>query len=84
MTALKILVVDDDRDNADSLAELFELEGHDVATAYNGQEAIDIYTERDFDVAFHGRHDARQERRRELSRNSPQEARCDRLYDDRL
>ncbi|MGI9422019.1 MAG: response regulator, partial [Hyphomicrobiaceae bacterium] len=52
MTCLKILVVDNDRDNADSLAELFELEGHEVATAYNGQDAIDIYKEQDFDVAF--------------------------------
>ena len=40
------------KEDADSLAELFELEGHDVATAYNGQDAVDIYKEQDFDVAF--------------------------------
>ena len=52
MTALKILVVDDDRDNADSLSELFEIEGHDVTVAYSGQEAVDIYAVESFDVAF--------------------------------
>ncbi len=50
--SLKILVVDDDRDNADSLAELFELEGHGVSVAYSGEEAIAAYQSADFDVAF--------------------------------
>lgn len=50
--ALNILVVDDDHDNADSLAELFELEGHTVNVAYSGEEAIAAYDNTDFDVAF--------------------------------
>ncbi len=50
--ALKILVVDDDTDAADSLAEIFELEGHDVTTVYNGENAIEAYREGDFDIAF--------------------------------
>ncbi len=49
---LKILVVDDNRDNANSLAELFELEGHDVKVAYSGEEAIEAYMSNDFDLAF--------------------------------
>ena len=49
---LKILVVDDNRDNADSLVELFELEGHDVKVAYSGEEAIESYMSNDFDLAF--------------------------------
>jgi two-component system, NtrC family, response regulator HydG len=48
----KILLVDDDRDNADSLAELFSLEGHTVHVAYSGEEAIEAYTTQDFDIAF--------------------------------
>ena len=50
--SLKILLVDDDHDNADSLAELFEMEGHEVHVAYSGEDAIDIYNKQDFDVAF--------------------------------
>lgn len=49
---LRILVVDDDVDAADSLAELFELEGHAVEVAYSGEEAIDAYRRSRFDIAF--------------------------------
>ena len=37
----KILVVDDDRDNADSMALLFEAMGHETRIARNGQQAFD-------------------------------------------
>lgn len=50
--ALKILVVDDDTDAADSLAELFEMEGHEVSVAYDGESAIQAYQEGNFDIAF--------------------------------
>src|SRR4051794_15359355 len=36
-----ILVVDDDRDSADSLAILLRLMGHDVATAYDGPRTLE-------------------------------------------
>jgi two-component system, NtrC family, response regulator HydG len=49
---LSILVVDDDRDNAQSLAELFELEGYDVLQAHSGEAAISVYLERNIDIAF--------------------------------
>ena len=54
MTAksLNILIVDDDADAADSLAELFEMEDHTVTVAYSGEEAIEAYKTIDFDVAF--------------------------------
>ena len=51
-SGLRILVVDDDADAADSLAELFELEGHEVTVAYCGDEAVQSYQNTDFDVAF--------------------------------
>lgn len=51
-SALRILVVDDDRENADSLSELFEMEGHLVDVAYCGEEAIARQMECDYDIAF--------------------------------
>lgn len=50
--ALRILVVDDDVDAADSLAELFDMEGHDVKVAYSGESAVQAYRDGDFDIAF--------------------------------
>jgi len=38
---LCVLVVDDNRDSADSMAMLLRLKGFDVATAYSGPEAIE-------------------------------------------
>jgi signal transduction histidine kinase/CheY-like chemotaxis protein len=38
----RILVVDDNRDSADSLATLLRLFGHDVRTAYEGRQAITV------------------------------------------
>jgi two-component system, NtrC family, response regulator HydG len=51
-TGLNILVVDDDVDNAFSLGELFELEGHTARVVHDGQSAIDAYLHTDFDLAF--------------------------------
>jgi nitrogen-specific signal transduction histidine kinase/CheY-like chemotaxis protein len=39
--AARILVVDDNRDAADSLASLLRLEGHDTQTAYSGREVLE-------------------------------------------
>jgi PAS domain S-box-containing protein len=36
----RILVVDDNRDAADSMASMLDLMGHDVRTAYNGRDAV--------------------------------------------
>jgi len=38
--AIKILVADDNRDAADSLALLLEMNGHEVAVAHSGEEAL--------------------------------------------
>jgi two-component system, sensor histidine kinase and response regulator len=40
----KILIVDDDPDIRESLKEAFEEEAYEVATASNGQEALDLVT----------------------------------------
>ena len=42
---LKILVVDDDRDGAESLAILLQLSGHQVRLAYDGKQALTIARE---------------------------------------
>jgi CheY-like chemotaxis protein/two-component sensor histidine kinase len=49
---LSVLVVDDNRDAADSLTEVLGVHGHDARAAYGGQEAIDIGTAKTFDVAL--------------------------------
>jgi signal transduction histidine kinase/ActR/RegA family two-component response regulator len=38
----RILVADDNRDAADSLAYMLRIGGHDVRTAYDGQQALDV------------------------------------------
>lgn len=52
MTPLRILVVDDDRNHADSLGELFVLEGHHVEVAYSGEEGIAAYDRSHFDLGI--------------------------------
>ncbi|HEY4352746.1 MAG TPA: PAS domain S-box protein [Paraburkholderia sp.] len=39
-TALRVLVVDDNRDSADSLAVLLEMKGHEARVAYDGASAL--------------------------------------------
>jgi PAS domain S-box-containing protein len=46
----RVLVVDDVRDSADSLAMLLELDGHDVRTAYDGRSALALVEEFGADV----------------------------------
>lgn len=38
----KLLVVDDDRDFAESLGEMLEMKGYDVTVAFSGEEALEI------------------------------------------
>ncbi len=52
MRKLKILVVDDDQDFAESMADILELEGHEVQLAFSGEEAIRKFKEEDYDIAF--------------------------------
>lgn len=49
---LRILVVDDDTDNANSLAELFQMEGHRADAVYSGEAAIAAYGTARYDIAF--------------------------------
>lgn len=49
---LSILVVDDDTDNANSMGELFETEGHHATVVDSGEAAIEAFRHTKFDVAF--------------------------------
>jgi two-component system, chemotaxis family, CheB/CheR fusion protein len=50
--ARKVLIVDDLRDSADSMAELMRLKGHEVHTAYDGAAAIALAAEVQPDVVL--------------------------------
>jgi len=41
---MRVLVADDNRDSADSLAILLQLDGHEVRVAYSGEDALAMGT----------------------------------------
>jgi DNA-binding response OmpR family regulator len=49
---LQVLIVDDDRDLAESLAEMIEARGHLVSIAFSGEAGIARFRQQHFDVAF--------------------------------
>jgi DNA-binding NtrC family response regulator len=49
---LNILVVDDDVENAMSIADLFAADNHRVIVAYDGQQAVEAYGAESFDIGF--------------------------------
>ncbi len=49
---LHVLVIDDDRDLAESLAELIEARGHVASLAFSGEAGIARFRQQHFDVAF--------------------------------
>ena len=50
ISARRLLLVDEDRDFAESLADLLELSGYEVEVAYSGDEAIHCCREKRFDL----------------------------------
>ncbi|MET0279778.1 MAG: response regulator, partial [Steroidobacteraceae bacterium] len=48
----RVLIVDDNRDAADSLSLLLQLHGHEVRTAYGGEEALEVATAYDADFVL--------------------------------
>ncbi len=49
---MRIFIVDDHRDVAEGLADVLRMHGHEVEVAHNGEQAIRIFKEQDFDIAF--------------------------------
>lgn len=52
MPGLNVFIVDDDRDFADSIADVLELRGHEVEVAVSGEEAVERYSKHRFDITF--------------------------------
>ena len=52
LTGHRLLVVDDNRDAADSLAMLLQLQGHEVRVAHSGQAALEVTTAFKPDLIF--------------------------------
>ena len=52
MSPLKIFIVDDNQDFAESLADLLELDGHEVELAFDGETAIENFRNQNYDITF--------------------------------
>lgn len=52
MKYLRILVVDDDRDFAEGIADALQLHGHEIIVTHSGEEALEAFTEMEFDLTF--------------------------------
>jgi len=50
--AARVLIIDDDRDVAESLADVVESRGHAVGIAFSGEEGLAKFREQPFDVVF--------------------------------
>ena len=48
----RVLVVDDDCDHAESLADVIEMRGHTARIANSGEEALDLFRDDDFDFVL--------------------------------
>jgi CheY-like chemotaxis protein len=49
---IRVFIVDDDRDHADSIAEILEMRGFDVEVAFSGEEALARFRDADFDIVL--------------------------------
>ena len=52
MSSLEVLIVEDDEDFADSVAEMLELDEHQVTVLASGEEAVANYDEKAFDLVL--------------------------------
>ncbi len=50
--SLRILIVDDNRDAADSMADLLRMLGHHANVAYDGESALRLHSDTRFDLAL--------------------------------
>ena len=52
MTRVDVMIVDDDQDLAESLADLLVANGYNVEIASNGREAVERYRQKDYGITF--------------------------------
>jgi DNA-binding response OmpR family regulator len=50
--SMRIFIVDDDQDHAESVADLLEIRGYAVEIAFSGEEGVARFHEQDFDVVL--------------------------------
>jgi two-component system response regulator HydG len=48
----RVLIVDDDKDHAESIADLLQLRGFEVEVAYSGEQALQLFRKAPFDVSI--------------------------------
>ncbi|MFZ1090736.1 MAG: response regulator, partial [Xanthobacteraceae bacterium] len=48
----RILVVDDDKDHAESIADLLNWSGYGVEAAHSGEDALELFARRPFDLTI--------------------------------
>lgn len=46
----RILIIDDDEDHAESIADVLELHGYEVDLAYSGEQGINLFRQGDYDM----------------------------------
>lgn len=49
---IRVMIVDDDQDLAESLADLLQVHGYEVDVAKDGRDAVEHARSQDFDIAF--------------------------------
>ncbi|MBV9860097.1 MAG: response regulator [Alphaproteobacteria bacterium] len=49
---MRVFIVDDDNDHAESIADVLEQRGYDVEIAYSGEEAVERFRDADFDIVL--------------------------------
>lgn len=48
----RVLVIDDDRDHAESIVDILSMRGHAVEAAFSGEAGVKLFRDQDFDVVF--------------------------------
>jgi DNA-binding response OmpR family regulator len=48
----RILVIDDDRDHAESIVDILSMRGYQVEAAFSGEAGVKAFRDEDFDIVF--------------------------------
>jgi two-component system, NtrC family, response regulator HydG len=48
----RVLIIDDDRDHAESIVDILSMRGHKVEAAFSGEAGVKVFRDEDFDLVF--------------------------------